>query len=102
MKKLIIMLAAVLSSAVHAAPENPLLSTTFAPTAGTILSTMTTQGDAIMKEAQAILKEGHEYYQTGKKGILISKRVEELQEEEDMSENEAVDTLMTKAQEILN
>lgn len=101
MKKLIIMLAAVLSTSLYAAPENPLLSTTGAPTASTILSSLMTQG-GFKGEAEAIIKEGQDFYQTGEMGIIIAKRVEELQEEEDMSDNEAIDILMERAQEILN
>lgn len=101
MKKLAIMLAVVLSTSVHAAPENPLLSTTGAPTGSTILSTLLTKG-GFKAEAAVIVKEGQEFYQTGEMGIVIAKRVEELQEEEDMSVNDAVDALMERAQEILN
>lgn len=79
---------------------SPITLSPFLPTA--LTSVTSTANSESHKEAQLVLKEGHEYLQSGEMGILIAKKVEELQEDQDMSDNEAVDALMSMASDILN
>jgi hypothetical protein len=68
----------------------------------TALSTVLSSDTNVHKEALQIMKEGQEYYQTGDMGILIGSKVEQLQEEQDMSDDEAVDSIMSQASALLN
>lgn len=65
-----------------------------------LTSALTTEAQQ-NKEALEILNQGQEYFQTGEMGILIASKVETLQEEQDMSDDEAIDLLMVKASEVL-
>lgn len=79
---------------------------TFSPllpfVASTALTGMLSTDTNVHKEARQILNEGQQYFQSGDMGLLIGKRVEELQDEQDMSDDEAVDLLMNQANEFLN
>lgn len=77
------------------------LSPLFPFAATSALSSMLSTETNVHKEAQQIMKEGVEYIQTGEMGILIAQKVEQLQEEQDMSDDEAVDSLMNQASSIL-
>lgn len=56
----------------------------------------------VHKEALQVIKEGQEYLQSGEMSILIAQKVEQLQEEQEMSDDEAVDSLLNQAEAILN
>lgn len=77
------------------------LSPLFPFAATSAVSSMLSTETNVHKEAQIILNEGQQYFQTGEMGILIGSKVEQLQEEQDMSDDEAVDMLMNQASEIL-
>lgn len=98
----------VLSAQAHAGFEalNPSaqgsLLVTFSPAMSTTIATGTTSNGSVGKEARQIMEEGQEYFQTGEMGLLIASKVETLQEEQDMSVDEAIDLLMVRASKILN
>lgn len=69
--------------------------------ASTALTGMLSTDTNVHKQAEQIIKDGQEYLQTGEMTVLISQKVEQLQEEADMSDDEAVDALMNQASDIL-
>lgn len=82
------------TTAVTFSPLFPLIGTTF-------VSSATTEGLNAHKEALQIINEGQEYFQSGDMAVLIGSKVEQLQAEQDMSDDEAVDALMNLANDIL-
>jgi hypothetical protein len=82
------------SAAFTFSPLFPIVMTTF-------ISSALTEEWSANKEALQVLKEGQEYFQNGEMGILIAQKVEQLQEEQEMSDDEAVDSLMNQASNIL-
>ena len=73
---------------------SPLLPFAATTALSSALSTMADE-----RQAKQIMAEGQEYLQTGEMGILIAQKVEQLQEEQEMSDDEAVDTLLNAAAE---
>lgn len=68
---------------------------------------LTSSGDAceIMSckdEAKQVVEDSYEYFANGKLSVLMAQKIENVQEVQDMSNDDAVDFLMTKAQEYLN
>lgn len=70
--------------------------------ASSALSSISSSEKNVHKLAEQIMRDGQEYLQTKEMTILIAKNVEQLQEEQDMSDDEAVDALMNQASVILN
>ncbi len=105
MKKIIVMMALIISSVSAQANEvstkvikAPFLATYFVSyTIGT-----TTSGINICKEAQQIIADGEEYTLTGELTPYLKQSVEALQaQSDDLSTDEAVDLLIEKAVSIL-
>lgn len=82
------------SAAFTFSPLFPIVMTTF-------ISSAVTEELNANKEALQVLKEGQEYFQTGEMGILIGSKVGQIQQEEEISDDEAVDLLMNQASNIL-
>jgi len=53
-------------------------------------------------EAKQVVEDSYEYFVTGEMSALITQKVETLKTSQDISDVEAVDFLMTKAEEYLN
>lgn len=53
-------------------------------------------------EAQKVVEDSQEYFATGELSSFMTQKIEALQSTQDLSDDEAVDFLMTKAQEYLN
>lgn len=68
---------------------------------------LTSSGDAceIMSckdEAKKVVEDSNEYFASGHLSVLMLQKVKNVQETQDLSEEDTVDFLMTKAQEYLN
>lgn len=53
-------------------------------------------------EAKQVVEDSYEYFASGELSVLMAQKIENIQEVQDMSDDDAVDFLMTKAQEYLN
>lgn len=53
-------------------------------------------------EAEKVAMDSYEYFATGEMSAFIAQKIETIKTTQDMSDDEAVDFLMTKAEEYLN
>jgi hypothetical protein len=96
MKSLIVLLAVTFSMNSFA------LEATKGVLAVTVISTLTTSGIKPFGKAEAVIRDANEYRLTGIAPIYLADQVKNLQSENDVSDDEAVDLLVEAAQEILS
>lgn len=82
------------------ASVQPSVLTTLLPINLTGLTAMTSSGYN-GKEAELVLQDGQEYFQSGVMTPFMAEKINALQSTQELSDDEAVDMLMNKALEIL-
>ncbi len=108
MKTLITLLAITFSanSFAHGFYLSPSQQVTLSPFFGTSFTALSFEGTSklsgVQKALQAVVMDAQEYRQSGNMTVALEESVKNVQAEQDVSVEEAVDILSSMAEEILN
>lgn len=100
MKTLIVLIAVTFS--INSFAQQPSYQSTLGMGAASGILTSTTSGIKPFGKAEAVIRDANEYYMNGTITIYLAEQIQNIQAENDVSADEAIDMLVETSKEILS